>query len=80
MPIRNMFGNGSFSPEDVTAITTAFEDALRTLGLTDRTDAAVAMVAKRMIEMAAAGNCDAASLRDAVLKSFKHPGVQPETK
>ena len=55
MPIRNMFGNGSFSPEDVTAITTAFEDALRTLGLTDRTDAAVAMVAKRMIEMAAAG-------------------------
>jgi hypothetical protein len=57
------------------------QDALRTRGLTDRTDAAVAMVAKRIIEVATAGNCDAASLRDAVLKSFKnHPGVQPETK
>jgi hypothetical protein len=76
MPIRSLFGDGAFSPEDVIAITSAFEDTLDALGLIDRTDPAVGMVARRMIELAKDGERDPILLREAVLKSFRNdPGA-----
>jgi hypothetical protein len=76
MPIRSLFGEDAFSPEDVAAITSAFEDTLHSLGLIDRTDPAVSMVARRMIELARAGERDPILLREAVLKSFRNdPGA-----
>jgi hypothetical protein len=72
MPIRSLFGDGAFSPEDVTAITSAFEDTLRALRLIDRTDPAVSMIARRLIELAKGGERDPILLRDAVLKSFRN--------
>jgi len=77
MPIRPVrFGNGAFSPEEVAVLTTAFEDALRALGLVDRKDPAVTMVAKRIFELAKGGEHDPILLRDAVLKSFGNgPGT-----
>ena len=71
MPIRPLLDGGAFSPEDITAITAAFEDTLRAMGLVDRKDPAVQMVAKRMIELAR-NERNAILLRDAVLKSFKN--------
>ena len=41
-----------FSPEDVIAISSAFEDTLQALCLVDRTDPRVLMIAKRIIELA----------------------------
>ena len=75
MPIRSVpFGSGAFTPEEVAVLTTAFEDALRALGLVDR-NPAVTMVAKRMFELARGGEHDPILLRDAVLKSFRNdPG------
>ena len=77
MPIRPMLeGSNVFSPEDVAAITTAFEDTLRTLRLVDRGDPAMTMVAKRMISMAMTGQRDPILLRDAVLTSLRNdPGA-----
>jgi hypothetical protein len=71
MPIRPLLDGGVFSLEDITAITAAFEDTLRVLGLVDRKDPAVHMVAKRMIELARHER-NPILLRDAVLESFKN--------
>ena len=55
MPIRPLLvGAGVFSPQDVTAMTMAFEDALLVLHL-DRDDPAAAAMAKRIIELAEHG-------------------------
>ena len=71
MPIQPLLvGSGAFSPEEVVILTTAFEDALRALGLVDR-NPAVTMVAKRMFELARGGETDPILLREAVLNSFR---------
>jgi len=71
-----MLAAGVFSPEDVTSLTTAFEDSLRALGLVDRDDPAVILVAKRIIELAKDGDRNPAGLRNAVLNSFRNdPGA-----
>ena len=70
-----MPSRGVFSPEDIAIITTAFEDTLRALGLDNRKDPAVTMVAKRMIQLVRGGEHNPIVLRDAVLKSFRNdPG------
>jgi hypothetical protein len=71
VPIRPLLGGGRFTPEDVTVLVAAFEDALRHLGLVDRTDPTVTIVAKQIIELARRGERDSNVLRDAVLKSFR---------
>jgi hypothetical protein len=60
-----------FSPEDVIAISSAFEDTLRALCLVDRTDPRVLMIAKRIIELAKHGERDPARLRNSVEKQFE---------
>ena len=59
MPIRAYLSNNrSFSPEDVDAMGEAFEAALVRLGLHDRNDAMVDMVARRIIVAAIEGEHD----------------------
>lgn len=55
-------------------IVTAFEAALKDLGLTDRKDPFTIMLAKLMIEIARQGQFTAASLRARVLKEMKPKG------
>jgi len=62
----------AFGPEDVAALIAAFEASLRALRLVDRNDPAVLMVARRVIDLAKAGNRDPAALRDQVIKSFRN--------
>ena len=71
MPIRGMLQDGSFSPDEVQTLTTAFEDCLRSLQLIDRNDPVVTLVAQRVIDLGSSRKGDAISLRDAVLKSFR---------
>ena len=56
-----------FGPEDVAVLTSAFEDALRRLGLVDRTDPATTLVARAIIEAAQTGEKDPIRLRDLAL-------------
>jgi len=48
-------------------LSAAFEDALRELRLVDRPDPAVALIARRIIDVAAAGERDPIRLRDAAI-------------
>jgi hypothetical protein len=47
-----------FGPDDLSAMTAAFEGALAKLGLKDRTDPATELVAKRIIALAKQGERD----------------------
>jgi hypothetical protein len=60
----------AFGPEDLKALTSAFEASLVALRLADRTDPAVLLVAKRVIALAKTGDRDPIRLRDEVVKSF----------
>ena len=71
VPSRPLAQDDSFALEDVTALATAFEDALRALGLVDRTDPVVTMVAQRIIRMARQGERNPTRLRDCVLNEFQ---------
>jgi hypothetical protein len=71
MPIRPLLQDGVFSPEDITALATAFEDTLRALGLVDRSDPAVLMVAKRIIELAKHGERNPTRLRNSVVNQLQ---------
>ncbi len=70
MPIVRLLQHEAFGPEDITVITTAFEDALTTLGLIDRTDPLTELVAKKIIECAQTGERDPVRLRDCAIKSL----------
>jgi hypothetical protein len=59
-----------FEPEAITAMTTAFEETLRTLGLVDRTGLATEIVAKKIIELAQRGERDPIRLRDRAVQSL----------
>jgi hypothetical protein len=71
MPIRPLLQEGSFSPEDITLLVTAFEDALTALGLVNRNDPAALLVAKRIIQLAQQGERNPTRLQDITLQSFR---------
>ena len=77
MAIRPLlYGSGVFTPDEIAVITTAFEDTLNALGLVNRQDPAVHMVAKRIFELASGGEHDPILLREAVLKALRgQPGT-----
>jgi hypothetical protein len=65
MPIRQYLSdNRSFEPDDVRAINDALTAALAKLGLKDRSDAMVEMVARRIILAALAGERSIIRLTD----------------
>ena len=73
MPIGPLLAQetGVFSPEDITALATAFDDTLLALRLIDRNDPIVLMVAKRIIELAKHGERDPARLRNFAVSQFQ---------
>jgi hypothetical protein len=56
----------AFQPEEITCMTTAYEDALRVLRLADRQDPITELVAKKIIEAAQTGERDPRRLREKV--------------
>jgi hypothetical protein len=58
MPIRRLLQESAFAPQEVQVLSDAFEAALRELRLVDRTDPAVELVAKRIMQMAQQGERD----------------------
>jgi len=67
---RSVEQESVFTPEEITAITDAFEAALRGLGLVNRSDPLVETVAAKIIELAKAGERDPERLVDQVLTMF----------
>ena len=56
MPMARLLNGSAFSPDDITILSTAFEDALRTLGLTDRADPATELVAQKILRLRSKGS------------------------
>jgi hypothetical protein len=73
LPIRSLLVEEKtfFSPEDITALATAFEDTLRTLRLADHDDPIALMVAKKIIELAKQGEHNPERLRALVISQFE---------
>lgn len=76
MPLRQFIGdNVAFHPHELAAMTTAFEEALIKLGLSDRKDGITELVARKTIDLAKAGERDPARLCAELLKTFKDGGA-----
>jgi hypothetical protein len=71
MPLQALLQNNHFGPDEIKVLTTAFEEALSALHLTDREDPATLIVAKRIIELAKRGERDPTRLRDGALMSLR---------
>jgi hypothetical protein len=69
VPIRELLKGQAFGPDDIAILVRAFEEALRELGLTERTDPATLLVAKRIIELAQRGERDPIRLREGAVKA-----------
>ena len=63
MAIYRLLQKSAFGPEEIERMTTAYEDALRVLGLTDRSDPMTEILAKKIIEIAQTGERDPARIR-----------------
>jgi hypothetical protein len=61
---------GVFTPEEVALLSEVFEDVLRTLGLVDRKDPIIEMVAKKVIELATAGIREPDRLKVLTIQAF----------
>ena len=79
MPIRQLLDSNAFNPEEVTILRDVFEDTLRTLKLTDRSDPVTSLIAKKIIELARLGERDPARLRQAALQALSLALEHPET-
>jgi len=71
MPFRQFVQNDtSFGPEDLEIMTAAFDEALRRLGLKDRTDKVTELVATTIIAFARYGGRNPRTLCDGALASL----------
>ena len=71
MPIHRLFQNGAFEPEAIQAMSLAFEDALKTLGLKDRADPLTEAVASIVIDLGHQGVRDRKQLHDLTIRALK---------
>ena len=74
MPIRPYLNGIAFDPETIEALGVAFEKALQSLRLVDRTDLATELLAKKMIEVAQQGERDPERLCERTLQGFRPRG------
>jgi hypothetical protein len=72
MPIRPFLDGEFFDPELIDTMSHALADACTTLGLKDKEDAAVRLIATRIIKEARAGVHDPALLKAAAIKGLGH--------
>jgi hypothetical protein len=70
MPITRLLLNASFGPDEIAVMVAAFEGALRELDLTDRTDPATEMVARKIIELHRQGERDPVRLQERVVAAL----------
>ena len=63
MAIYRLLQKSAFGPDEIERMTTAYEDALRVLGLTDRADPMTEILAQKIIEIAQTGERDPARIR-----------------
>ena len=78
MPIGRLLKDAAFGPEEIAAITTAFEGACKTLGLTERNDPIVETVAKAILLAAEHGAGSAEQIQQRALMVLQSSGQWPD--
>ena len=73
MPITRLLQTSMFNPEQIQELVSAYESALASLNLIDRTDPLTELVAKAIMECAKTGELDRAKLRDCALGAIMKP-------
>jgi hypothetical protein len=71
VPIYRLLENEPFQPEHVALMGNVFDDILHTLGLVDREDPITRMIARKVIELAQAGERDPGRLKRLTLEAFE---------
>ncbi len=70
MPIYRLLQNMPMGPEEISRLTTAYEQALRTIGIVDRGDPLAELVAKKIIEIAQTGIREPADISAQAIKEI----------
>jgi hypothetical protein len=75
MPINRVLQScgGSFAPDDIKVLNTAYEDALRALCLVDRNDPLTELVAKKVVEIGQTGIRDPRQISGMAVKALGLP-------
>jgi hypothetical protein len=73
MPISRLLQNLPIGPAEISRMTAAYEQTLRTIGLVDRNDPIAEMIAKKIIEIAQSGVREPADISALAIKEL---GVQ----
>jgi hypothetical protein len=77
MAIYRLLKFAAFDPEDVSCMTTAYEDALHVLKLADRQDPITELVAKKIIDVSQQGERDPVRLRERALRELETKALLP---
>ena len=75
MAIYRFLQNAAFAPEDIAPLVAAYEDCLRTLKLSDRSDPITQVLARKIIEIAQTGIRDSARLGRLALEELGVSGT-----
>ena len=73
MAIYRLLQHSAFTPEDIAPISAAYEECLRILKLTNRSDPLTEIIAKAIIQVAQTGVRDPIHLRELALKQIGAP-------
>jgi hypothetical protein len=73
MPIYRLLQNMPMGPEEIGRLTTAYEQALRTIGIVDRGDPLAALIARKIIEVAQTGIREPADISAQAIKEIGIP-------
>ena len=76
MAIYRLLQHSAFGPEDIGLMATAYEDCLRILNLTDRSDPLTEVIATKIIEIAQTGVRDSARMRQMALQDIDLPSAK----
>jgi hypothetical protein len=74
--IYRLLQHSAFAPEDIAPLVAAYEDCLRALRLSNRSDPITEMLAKKIIELAQTGIRDSVRLRRLTLQEIGVPGAK----
>ena len=75
MAIYRLIANGTFGPEEIKAMTAAYEAALVDLGLIDRDDPITEIVACAIVTITSMGERDPATIKDRALNTLGTGGL-----
>ena len=73
MPIYRLLQNMPMGPEEISRLTTAYEQALRTIGIVDRDDPLAELLARKIIEVAQTGIREPADISAQAIKEIGIP-------